>query len=201
MKIIQNYLIEKILLICYEHPYNIKLYKGYKTIMEIQGRNDVKGDYENNMIKKASDIYSMKLDSEHLDAPLDEAKIYKKNYEDLIKGQTRTYKSFNFNKNEKPPQIKRVVNLNQKLLDKNYKLYFNKKFNLIKENSETKHNKTKMGVFFEKNIDKYISFDKRLNNILILSKNNADNACKKSKEHEKMLDKIDILLNAILKYK
>ena len=182
------------------YPFNIKLYKGYKTIMKIQGRNNLKGDYENNVLKKASDIYSLKLDSEHLDAPLDEAKKYKKNYEDLINDQTRTYKSFIFNKNEKTPQIKRV-NLNQKLLDKNYNIYFNKKFNLTKENSEKKHNKTKMGVFFEKNIDKYISFDKRLNNILMLSKNNEDNACKKSKDHEEMLDKIDILLNSYLKYK
>ena len=94
--------------------------------MKIQGRSNAKGDYENNMIKKASDIYSMKLDSEHLDAPLDEAKKYKKNYEDLIKAQTRTYKSFNFNRNEKTPHIKRV-NPYQKLLDKNYLIYFNKK--------------------------------------------------------------------------
>ena len=183
-----------------KYPFNKTLYKGYNTIMKIQGKSNIKEDCENNMIKKASDIYSMKLDSEHLDAPWDEEKKYKKNYEDLIKAQTRTYKSFNFNRNEKTPHIKRV-SPHQKLLDKNYKIYFNKKFNLTKENSEKKHNKTKMGVFFEKNIDKYISFDKRLNNILILSKNNADNACKKSKEHEKMLDKIDILLNAILKYK
>jgi hypothetical protein len=183
-----------------KNPLNINLYKGYKTIMKIQGRYNVKGDYENNMLKKASDIYSMKIDSEHLDAPLDEAKKYKKNYEDLINDQTRTYKSFIFNKNEKAPQIKRV-NLNQKLLDKNYNIYFNKKFNLTKENSEKKHNKTKMGVFLEKNIDKYISFDKRLNNILMLSKKNEDNACKKSKDHEEMLDKIDILLNTYLKYK
>jgi hypothetical protein len=118
----------------------------------------------------------------------------------LIKDQTRTYKSFNFNRNKKSPQIKKV-NPYQKLLDNNYKIYFNKKFNLTKENSEKMHNKTKMGVYFEKNIEKYISFDKRLNNILMISRNNEENACKKSKEHEKMLDKIDILLNAYLKYK
>lgn len=183
-----------------KYPFNKKLYKGYNTIMKIQGRNNLKEDYENNMIKKASDIYSLKLDSDHLDAPLNEAKKYKKNYEDLIKAQTRTYKSFNFNRNEKSPQTKRV-NPHQKLLDKNYKLYFNKKFNLTKENSEKKHNSTKMGVYFEKNIGKYISFDRRLNNILILSKKNEDNACKKSQEHGKMLNKIDVLLNAYLKYK
>ena len=183
-----------------KYPFNKKLYKGYNTIMKIQGRSNVKEDYENNMLKKASDIYSLKLDSDHLDAPLDEAKKYKKSYEDLIKDQTRTYKSFNFNKNEKSPQIKRV-SPHQKLLDKNYKMYFNKKFNLTKEKTEKKFNETKMGVFFEKNIDKYISFDMRLNNILLLSRKNEDNACKKSKEHEKMLDKIDILLNAYLKYK
>lgn len=183
-----------------KYPFNKKLYKGYNTIMKIQGRNHLKEDYENNMIKKASDIYSLKLDSDHLDAPLDEARKFKKNYEDLIKDQTRTYKSFNFNKSVKSPHIKKV-NPYQKLLDKNYKIYFNKKFNLTKENSEKKHNQTKMGVYFEKNIDKYISFDKRLNNILLLSKNNEDNACKKSKEHEKMLDKIDVLLNAYLKFK
>ena len=183
-----------------KNPFNKKLYKGYNTIMKIQGKTHLKEDYENNMIKKASDIYSLKLDSDHLDAPLDEAKKYKKSYEDLIKDQTRTYKSFNFNRNKKSPQIKKV-NPYQKLLDNNYKIYFNKKFNLTKENSEKMHNKTKMGVYFEKNIEKYISFDKRLNNILMISRNNEENACKKSKEHEKMLDKIDILLNAYLKYK
>ena len=181
-------------------PFNKKLYKGYNTIMKIQGRSNLKEDFENNMIKKASDIYSLKLDSEHLDAPLDEAKKYKKNYEDMIKDQTMSYKSFNFNKSDKAPQIRRF-NPNQNLLEKNYKIYFNKKFHLNKENSERKNNKTKMGVFFEKNMDKFISFDKRLNNILILSKNNEDNACKKSKEHEKMLDKIDVLLNAYLNFK
>ena len=188
-----------------KNPYDKKLYKGISRVMDIIGKNSTVTEYDNNMIKKASDINYLKIESDHMDAPFSEEKKYKKNYEDMM-GHSRNFKSFNFNKNI---NLKKYNNKRyspyHKILDKNYKEYFNKKFGFMNErlndNNIIEQNKTKADKFFKKNIEKYISFDKRLNEIVLISKNTENNASKKSKEHEKMLNRITSVINNFLKQK
>ena len=185
-----------------KNPYDKTIYKGINTIINQIGKGNLREEYENNLIQKASDVNNLKIDSNHFKAPLGEAKIYIKKYEDMIK-QTKIYKSFYFNKNEntKNKFKGRFYNPHHNILDEAYKIYFNKKFKFTPENKNNKieRNKTKTEIEFEKKIDKYLSFDSRINNILFISENTEDNINKKSKEHEKMINKFNSMFNSYLK--
>lgn len=177
------------------NPHDRKLYKGINEAMKQLGKSPLKEEYENDLIKKASDIINLKVESDHIEAPLGEAKIYLKKFEDMI-NQTKRYKSFQFNKNKNPENKIKVKKYKpeMKILDKTYKIYFNKKFGIKKKLK----NKGKIDTELEKNIDKYISFDRRINNILYISKNTEDNINKKSLEHKDMLNKFNFMLNSYL---
>ena len=178
------------------NPHDRKLYKGINEAMKQLGKSPLKDEYENDLIQKASEIINLKVESDHIEAPLGEAKIYLKKFEDMI-NQTKRYKSFQFNKNkslEKKITVKKYKP-EMKILDKTYKIYFNKKFGIKKKLK----NKGKIDTELEKNIDKYISFDRRINNILYISKNTEDNINKKSMEHKDMLNKFNFMLNSYLK--
>ena len=186
------------------NPYNKTLYKGVKTIMKKMGKRPLKEEYENNLIEKAREVNNLKVDSNHIRAPLGEAKNLIKQFDDMIK-QTKKYKSFSFNKNENPQSIFKMKYYKpyNSILDKNYKNYFNKNFKInIKETdnkNKVEKNKTNSDIELENNIDKYLSFDMRINNILYISRKTENNINRKSKEHEDMLNKFNFILNSYFK--
>jgi hypothetical protein len=186
------------------NPNDKNLYKGINKVMKQLGKSYMKEEYESNLIKKASDVNNLKIDNEHIQAPLGEAKKYKQKYEDLI-NQTKIFKSFYFNKNETPQRKEKIkYNPHRKILDKIYKVYFDNK---IRPNDEKKKeeikdnkNKTKIEKELEKNMEKYVSFDTRINVVLLASKNTEESVNQKFREHEEMLNKINYLFNSYLKY-
>ena len=186
------------------NPNDKNLYKGINKVMKQLGKSYMKEEYESNLIKKASDVNYLKIDNEHIQAPLGEAKKYKKKYEDLI-NQTKIFKSFYFNKNETPQKKEKIkYNPHKKILDKIYKVYFDNKIGSTdeKKNVEKKNNKskTKIELELEKNMEKYVSFDTRINVVLLASKNTEESVNQKFREHEEMLNKINYLFNSYLKY-
>ena len=186
------------------NPNDKNLYKGINKVMKQLGKSYIKEEYESNLIKKASDVNYLKIDNEHIQAPLGEAKKYKQKYEDLI-NQTKIFKSFYFNKNETPQRKEKIkYNPHRKILDKVYKIYFDNKIgsNDEKKNVEKKNNKskTKIELELEKNMEKYVSFDTRINVVLLASKNTEESVNQKFREHEEMLNKINYLFNSYLKY-
>ena len=186
------------------NPNDKHLYKGINKVMKQLGKSYIKEEYESNLIKKASDVNYLKIDNEHIQAPLGEAKKYKQKYEDLI-NQTKLFKSFYFNKNETPQKKEKIkYNPHKKILDKIYKVYFDNKIgsNDEKKKVEKKYNKkkTKIELDLEKNMEKYVSFDTRINVVLLASKNTEESVNQKFREHEEMLNKINYLFNSYLKY-
>ena len=186
------------------NPNDKNLYKGINKVMKQLGKSYMKEEYESNLIKKASDVNYLKIDNEHIQAPLGEAKKYKKKYEDLI-NQTKIFKSFYFNKNETPQRKEKIkYNPHRKILDKVYKIYFDNKIGSNdekkKEEKKEKKNKTKIEKELEKNMEKYVSFDTRINVVLLASKNTEESVNQKFREHEEMLNKINYLFNSYLKY-
>ena len=186
------------------NPNDKNLYKGINKVMKQLGKSYMKEEYESNLIKKASDVNYLKIDNEHIQAPLGEAKKYKKKYEDLI-NQTKIFKSFYFNKSETPQKKEKIkYNPNRKILDKIYKIYFDNKIGSTdeKKKAEKKNNKnkTKIELELEKNMEKYVSFDTRINVVLLASKNTEESVNQKFREHEEMLNKINYLFNSYLKY-
>ena len=186
------------------NPNDKNLYKGINKVMKQLGKSYMKEEYESNLIKKASDVNYLKIDNEHIQAPLGEAKKYKQKYEDLI-NQTKIFKSFYFNKNETPQRKEKIkYNPHRKILDKVYKIYFDNKIGSNdekkKEEKKEKKNKTKIEKELEKNMEKYVSFDTRINVVLLASKNTEESVNQKFREHEEMLNKINYLFNSYLKY-
>ena len=186
------------------NPNDKNLYKGINKVMKQLGKSYIKEEYESNLIKKASDVNYLKIDNEHIQAPLGEAKKYKQKYEDLI-NQTKIFKSFYFNKNETPQRKEKIkYNPHRKILDKVYKIYFDNKIGSNdekkKEEKKEKKNKTKIEKELEKNMEKYVSFDTRINVVLLASKNTEESVNQKFREHEEMLNKINYLFNSYLKY-
>ena len=186
------------------NPNDKNLYKGINKVMKQLGKSYIKEEYESNLIKKASDVNYLKIDNEHIQAPLGEAKKYKQKYEDLI-NQTKIFKSFYFNKNETPQRKEKIkYDPHRKILDKVYKIYFDNKIgsNDEKKKEEIKDNKnkTKIEKELEKNMEKYVSFDTRINVVLLASKNTEESVNQKFREHEEMLNKINYLFNSYLKY-
>lgn len=186
------------------NPNDKNLYKGISKVMKQLGKSYMKEEYESNLIKKASDVNYLKIDNEHIQAPLGEAKRYKQKYEDLI-NQTKKFKSFYFNKNETPQKKEKIkYNPHRKILDKIYKVYFDNKIgsNDEKKKVEKKErkNKTKIELELEKNMEKYVSFDTRINVVLLASKNTEESVNQKFREHEEMLNKINYLFNSYMKY-
>ena len=115
--------------------------------------------------------------------------------------QTKNYESFHFNKNKLTYNKLRKYSPYQKILDRMYKIHLHnhfpnqrqiQDFNFIEANK----NQIKLDINFEKNIDKYISFDTRINNILKISKHTQNNVNQKSKEHEIMINKINQLYDS-----
>ena len=186
------------------NPNDKNLYKGISQVMKQLGKSYMKEEYESNLIKKASDVNYLKIDNEHIQAPLGEAKKYKQKYEDLI-NQTKKFKSFYFNKNETPQKKEKIkYNPHRKILDKIYKVYFDNKIGSNDEKKKVekkeKKNKTKIELELEKNMEKYVSFDTRINVVLLASKNTEDSVNQKFREHEEMLNKINYLFNSYMKY-
>ena len=186
------------------NPNDKNLYKGINKVMKQLGKSYIKEEYESNLIKKASDVNYLKIDNEHIQAPLGEAKKYKQKYEDLI-NQTKIFKSFYFNKNETPQRKEKIkYDPHRKILDKVYKIYFDNKIGSNdekkKEEKKEKKNKTKIEKELEKNMEKYVSFDTRINVVLLASKNTEESVNQKFREHEEMLNKINYLFNSYLKY-
>ena len=83
------------------------------------------------------------------------------------------------------------------ILDKTYRIYFNKKFKI--KQKEKERSKVKIDNELEKNIDKYLSFDRRINNILYISKNTEESINQKKKEHKEMINKFNYMLNSFIK--
>lgn len=69
-----------------------------------------------------------------------------------------------------------------------------------KRREKRKKNKTKIEKELEKNMEKYVSFDTRINVVLLASKNTEESVNQKFREHEEMLNKINYLFNSYLKY-
>ena len=181
-----------------KNPYDKTLYKGLNKIMKKMKKESLKEEFENELIQKSTEVNNLRLDSNHIEAPLGEAKKVKEQCEDML-SQIKKYKSFSFNKNENPQKhIKmKIYKPYGNILNKNYKNYFNKIFKI--QSNEINNKKTNSDLELEKNIDKYISFDMRINNILYISRNTENNINRKSKEHEEMLNKFSFILNSYFK--
>ena len=182
-----------------KNPYNKALYKGIKTIMTKMSKSTLRKEYENNLIQKSKIFNDLKVDSIHLEAPTGEAKFYKKKCDDLI-SQIKINKSFYFNNKYNSQKESKIANYNpqRNYLDQMYKKYFEKKFKIknIDIGYYKKEKKEfKIDMNLEKNIDKYLSFDSRINNILFITKKTEDNINKKRKEHEQILNKFNCIFN------
>ena len=178
-----------------KNPLDKSLYKGINSFMKENGDNEI-----TNLLKRAKAINDSRVEIGHLDVHDSDNNIYKKKYEDLI-SQTKNYESFHFNKNKLTYNKLRKYSPYQNILDRMYKIYLHnhfpnqrqiQDFNYIEANK----NQIKLDINFEKNIDKYISFDTRINNILKLSKYTENNVNQKSKEHEIMINKINQLYDS-----
>ena len=178
-----------------KNPLDKSLYKGINSFMKENGDNDI-----TNLLNRAQAINASRTEIGHLDVPDSDNNIYKKKYEDMI-SQTKNYESFHFNKNKLTYNKLRKYNPYQKTLDRTYKIYLNNNFPNQRQKQdfnfiEANKNQIKLDINFEKNIDKYISFDTRINNILKLSKHTENNVNQKSKEHEIMINKINQLYDS-----
>lgn len=182
-----------------ENPYNKAFNKGLKTIMTKMTDESLRKEYEKSLIQKAADVNNLKVDSNQFKAPLGEAKFYKNKFDDLI-NQTKSYKSFYFNHNFNSHKKGKMANYNlqRNNLEKTYKKYFENNFklkkNIINNNKINKNNAT-IDINLEKNIDKYLSFDSRINNLLFISKKTEDYINRKSKEHEEMINKYNSIFD------
>ena len=178
------------------NPLDKSLYKGIDDAMKKLVKSGLKDEFEQNLIEKASDILNRKIDSDHIEAPLGEAQIYQKKIDDM-RTQTKRYKSFHFFKNKTPQNKIKTKNYNPEMniLNKTYKIYFNKKFKIKRKEKEK--NDVKVDTELEKNIDKYLSFDRRINNILFISKNTEESINQKKKEHKEMISKFNYMMNSI----
>ena len=178
-----------------KNPMDKSLYKGINSFMKENGDNEI-----TNLLKRAKAINARRAAIGRLDVPESGNNIYKKKYEDMI-SQTKNYESFHFNKNKLTYNKLRKYNPYQNILDRTYKIYINNNFPNLRQKRdfnfiEANKNQTKLDTNFEKNIDKYISFDTRVNNILKLSKHTENNVNQKSKEHEIMINRINQLYDS-----
>ena len=83
------------------------------------------------------------------------------------------------------------------ILDRTYKFYLDNQFKDKKQEideTNKKWSKRNIKLNLKKNIDKFLSFDTRVNNILRLSKNTEKNVNEKSKVHEKMINEINKII-------
>jgi hypothetical protein len=136
------------------NPNDKNLYKGINKVMKQLGKSYIKEEYESNLIKKASDVNYLKIDNEHIQAPLGEAKKYKQKYEDLI-NQTKIFKSFYFNKNETPQRKEKIkYDPHRKILDKVYKIYFDNKIGSNDEKKKEEKKEKKIKQRLKKNLKK-----------------------------------------------
>ena len=186
-----------------KNQYNKVLNKGLKTIMAKMSDDSLRKEYEDNLIQKVADVNNLKVCSNQFKAPLGEAKFYKNKYDDLI-NQTKRYKSFYFNNNSYSNKKgkKPNYNLQRNILEKSYKIYFEKNFKIKKDiigNNKIKKSNAKLDRNLEKNMDKYLSFDSRINNLLFISKKTEDNINRKSKEHEEMINKYNSIFDCFKK--
>ena len=177
-------------------PFDFSLYKGINNIMNEIGKTDRNKEYEINLIKRARDINNKKIEVDHLNIPNSENNLYKRKYEDMMK-QTKHYESFHFNINDYlQNRIKKNSHL-QNIFDKTYKFHLDKKDgNKRYIFDERKIRTNKRQIDFETKYKEFISFDKRINNILNLSKQTEKNVNQKSKEHEKMINRINSIINS-----
>lgn len=172
------------------------LYRQIESLMKDGGKKSISKEYEINLLKKANYINNNHIDINHLNIPDNENNLYKKKYEDMIK-QTKYYESFHFNKKDYLHRKLKKYLPYQNILDRTYKtyLYKDREFGYKRQNfNDIIKKKNKSKIKLEKNINEYIPFDTRLNNIIKSSKETEKNATQKSKEHEKMIKKINKII-------
>ena len=166
--------------------------KGINNIIKEITKGSSNKEYEVNLLKRARDISNRKIDVDQLNVPNSENNIYKKKYEDMI-NQTKHYESFHFNKNSFLQNKIKKYSPYKNILDKTYKFYLENNLEDDKKDNDEKNkniSKRKIKLNLKSNVDKYISFDARVNYILKLSKNTEKNINEKSKVHEKMINEI-----------
>ena len=178
------------------NPKEKPLYKGINKIIKEITKGYSNKEYSINLLKRSREISNRKIEIKHLNVPNSENNIYKKKYEDML-NQTKHCKSFHFNKNDFYQNKLKQYSPYKSVLDRTYKFYFD---NQIKDKQqdieETNRNWSKRNIKLnlKKSIDKYLSFDTRVNNILRLSKNTEKNVNEKSKVHEKMINEINKII-------
>ena len=174
------------------------LYKGDNNIIKeiMKGYNNK--EYAINLLKSSREITNSKIKIHDLKVPNSENNIYKKKYEDML-NQTKHFNSFHFNKKIFEHNKLKKYSPYKNFLDRTYKFYLDNQFKDKKQDiDETNRNLSKRNIKLnlKKNIDKYLSFDTRVNNILRLSKNTEKNVNEKSKMHEKMIDEINKIIKS-----
>ena len=180
-----------------KYPMDKSLYKGINNLIKEVGKNENNKRAELNMIKRARDISNRKIETDHLKVPNSENNLYKQKYEDMI-NQTKHYESFHFNRNNYLNNKLRKYSPYQSILDRTYKIYLDKEFGEKRNDFNLSYlNNDKRKVNLESNnISEYIPFDTKVNNILKFSKQTEKNVNLKSKEHEKMINNINKIINS-----
>ena len=180
-----------------KYPMDKSLYKGINNLIKEVGKNENNKRAELNMIKRARDISNRKIETDHLKVPNSENNLYKQKYEDMI-NQTKHYESFHFNRNNYLNNKLRKYSPYQSILDRTYKIYLDKEFGEKRNDFNLSYlNNDKRKINLESNnISEYIPFDTKVNNILKFSKQTEKNVNLKSKEHEKMINNINKIINS-----
>lgn len=178
------------------NPKEKPLYKGINKIIKEITKGYNNKEYAINLLKRSREISNRKIEIKHLNVPNSENNIYKKKYEDML-NQTKHCKSFHFNKNDFYQNKLKQYSPYKSILDRTYKFYLDNQFKDKKQEideTNKKWSKRNIKLNLKKNIDKFLSFDTRVNNILRLSKNTEKNVNEKSKVHEKMINEINKII-------
>jgi hypothetical protein len=151
-----------------------------------------------NMVKKVKFINTHKIELDHLNFSENENNRQDKKYIEMLK-QIKRNGSFHFNHSYSQKK-KRFQNyeLYQNISNKTYRKIRDKPF----EENKTQFpkinkskSKSRIDVYNEKNINKninkFIPFDTRIDNLLKLSKKNEAKVKEMSKEHQKMMKEIN----------
>jgi len=173
-------------------PLDLSSYNGIRKLMKEIGKMEDNKKPIINMVKKVRFINTHKIESDHLNFAENENNRQYKKYLEMLR-QTKKNGSFHFNhsfsQNKKRFQY---YELYQNISNKAYKNNINKSFEENKtELPKINKSRSRIDAYNEKNINKFIPFDTRIDSLLRLTKKNEAKVKELSKEHQKMMEQIN----------
>ena len=173
-------------------PLDLSSYNGINKLMEQFGNIEDNKKPIINMVKKAKFINTHKIELDHLNFTENEDNIQYNKYTEMLK-QLKKTGTFHFNHGFSPNK-KRFKNykLYKFLLNRTYRKNIDKSFEENKNEFPIIYkSRSRINIYNEKNIKKLIPFDTRINSLLKLSQKNFTKVKEMSKEHQKMMNKIN----------